>query len=191
MALPNHKLQRENLSFLKTNLDSTLAYSLAKKYSNESILLISTDPAHNLSDIYNQPFSGKPKPVASLKNLFVMEIDPTSQHDLASDFNSNYKESTINSLISSINHMTNADSVASSSSEGEEDGDDSASDEKEDILSYIPGIDEAIAVVKVLEFAQSSEYKYLIFDTAPTGHTLRLLHLPLMLNKLVQKFLRW
>jgi arsenite/tail-anchored protein-transporting ATPase len=45
-----------------------------------------------------------------------------------------------------------------------------------------PGMDEAMAFGKVLEFLQNTEYDLIIFDTAPTGHTLRLLGIPDMLS---------
>jgi anion-transporting ArsA/GET3 family ATPase len=41
-----------------------------------------------------------------------------------------------------------------------------------------PGVDEAMAFGTVLEFLENSDYDLVIFDTAPTGHTLRLLSLP-------------
>ena len=44
-----------------------------------------------------------------------------------------------------------------------------------------PGVDEAVAISKVVQFVKSPEYAYfsrIVFDTAPTGHTLRLLTLP-------------
>ena len=48
-----------------------------------------------------------------------------------------------------------------------------------------PGADEAIAIAKIVEFAKSPEYSHftrIIIDTAPTGHTLRLLTLPDFFN---------
>lgn len=44
-----------------------------------------------------------------------------------------------------------------------------------------PGLDEAVAIAKVVQFVNSQEYakfSRIVFDTAPTGHTLRLLTLP-------------
>ncbi len=53
-----------------------------------------------------------------------------------------------------------------------------------------PGVDEAVAISKVVQLARSEEYKdfsHIIFDTAPTGHTLRLLTLPEFLDATIGK----
>ena len=49
-----------------------------------------------------------------------------------------------------------------------------------------PGVDEAVAIAKVVQFVKSPKYAHygaIVFDTAPTGHTLRLLTLPDFLDK--------
>lgn len=51
-----------------------------------------------------------------------------------------------------------------------------------------PGVDEAVAISKVVQFLKNPEYshfKHIVFDTAPTGHTLRLLTLPDFLDKTI------
>ncbi|KAK4354184.1 hypothetical protein RND71_026378 [Anisodus tanguticus] len=56
-----------------------------------------------------------------------------------------------------------------------------------------PGLDEAIAISKVMQFLESQEYNMftrVVFDTAPTGHTLRLLSLPDFLDKSIGKILK-
>jgi len=56
-----------------------------------------------------------------------------------------------------------------------------------------PGLDEAIAISKVTQFIQAQEYNMftrIIFDTAPTGHTLRLLSLPDFLDASIGKIIR-
>jgi arsenite-transporting ATPase len=56
-----------------------------------------------------------------------------------------------------------------------------------------PGLDEAIAIAKVVQFTKDEKYaKFtrIVFDTAPTGHTLRLLSLPEFLDKSIGKIVR-
>lgn len=129
-------------------------------------LIISTDPAHSLSDSLAQDLSGGDiKEVQGIPNLYGLEVNPQKEF-------SKYQES-----------------LQSASSSSEIAGI-PGSELLEDLGGITPpGSDEALAFAKVLEFIEKGEHDLVIFDTAPTGHTLRLLSLPDLLNSFFGKLL--
>lgn len=148
---------------------STSAASWAVRLSEAGFrtLLVSSDPAHSLGDVFRESFKSTPtfiESTAEKGELWALEIDPTQAI-------SEFKQTTIRDLELDRNG-----------------GDDNS------MINLIfdpkdppPGIDELAAVSKVISFLEDGyktpfddliKFDRIVLDTAPTGHTLRMLELP-------------
>lgn len=122
-------------------------------------LIITTDPASNLADVFEQPIGYQITPIQNLPNLFALELDP----DKATD---EYKEKALAPLKGLI-------------------PDESFAVLEEQLNS--PCTAEMAAFERFTDFLQEPDYEIVIFDTAPTGHTLRLLELPVEWSGVIEK----
>ena len=59
-----------------------------------------------------------------------------------------------------------------------------------ELNTSIPGIDEAMCLAYIMKITQQMEFKCVVFDTAPTGHTLKLLSFPNILGKALEKLIQ-
>ncbi|KAF2758350.1 anion-transporting ATPase [Pseudovirgaria hyperparasitica] len=144
----------------KTTTSCSLAIQLAKH--RKSVLLISTDPAHNLSDAFNQKFGKDARLINGFDNLSAMEIDPNgSIQDLLAGGGED--EDPLAGMAGGMGGMM------------------------QDLAFSIPGVDEAMSFAEVLKQVKSLSYEVIIFDTAPTGHTLRFLQFPTVMEKALAK----
>ncbi|KFZ38108.1 arsenic ABC transporter ATPase [Shewanella mangrovi] len=136
----------------KTTVSSSLALLAANR--NKKVLLVSTDPAHSLSDAFGRHIGNHITRMAP--NLDALEIDPddeVEQH--LAQVTSQLKRFTRPEMFSEIERQMR-------------------------LTRQSPGAQEAALlerIAKTIALAQQ-QYDLVIFDTAPTGHTLRLLSLP-------------
>lgn len=159
----NDLLEKKNIKMLlfggKGGVGKTTCAASASVYIaenlNKKVLVISTDPAHSLGDSLGQILiPGEVTKVNDVNNLWALEINPEME----------------NSQVSSMLSMIPQEDFP-------------LGEEMKDLTKLNPpGIDEAMAFGKVLEYIDNSDYDLIIFDTAPTGHTLRLLSIPKMLS---------
>lgn len=174
MAFKDHfKFNKDKTTFIfvggkggvgKTSISSATALWLAE--SGKKTLIVSTDPAHSLSDSLEVPIGHYPREIKT--NLYAVEIDP--------DEAMAQKQAALDSQKT----MADADKMM---------GLDMLSDQL-DMASSSPGADEAAAFEVFMSVMTSNEYDVVVFDTAPTGHTLRLLSFPEVMDTWVGKMMK-
>lgn len=131
---------------------TSMACTTAVRYADEGkqTLIVTTDPASNLADVFEQEIGHQVTPINGVTNLWAMEIDP----DKATD---EYKEralAPIRALFPTEIVNVMAEQMNS------------------------PCTAEVAAFDRFTDFLDAPNFDSVIFDTAPTGHTLRLLELP-------------
>ena len=142
----------------KTSSASASALMFAE--SGRKTLLFSTDPAHSLSNAWDQQFSNTPSTVKGVANLSALEIDAKQvMEEFKKEYGAELRE-----LFSTSTYMDEQDI-------GE-------------IMSLpVPGMDEIMGLKKIMDFMEKKEYEVYVADTAPTGHTLRLLAMPHIIDQ--------
>ncbi len=135
------------------------ATALAAASSGRKVLVMSTDPAHSLSDAFDAEVGPDPKEMAS--GLWAQEMDYTAMLE------ENWAE--IRDYMSTLFEWQGADSLAAEE------------------LAMLPGMDELFGLLMVRRHHQEGLYDALIVDAAPTGETLKLLSLPDQISWYVEK----
>lgn len=148
----------------KTTLAAAFATLLAGR--GQRTLLVSTDPAHSTSDLLGAKLSGTPAEIG--KDLFGVEIDAAAD---AAAYVEKIKEDVRGSVSPEVLPAVYKHLDLARSSPGTEES--ALFDRFVDLIALSPG-----------------EYERIVFDTAPTGHTLRLLTLPALLTAWVEGMVR-
>lgn len=140
----------------KTTCSTANSISYAEK--GLKTLLVSTDPAHSISDVLGLKIGKK---IVNLReNLDGLEIDPEYEAELyINKIRENMKKILSNVIVEEINPQLDAAMIS-------------------------PGTHESALFDKISDVIidKFDDYKIIIFDTAPTGHTLRMLTLPNLLE---------
>ncbi len=137
------------------------ATGLASARDGTRTLVVSTDPAHSLSDTFERDIPAEATRIREEIPLFAAEIDPDAA--LEDQTGMLGEGSPLGGML------------------GEEDDGPMAS-----LLGgAMPGADEAAAMQKLIEFLDDDRFDRVVVDTAPTGHTLRLLELPEIMDSMV------
>lgn len=136
----------------KTSVACATAVALADQ--GKKVLLVSTDPASNLQDVFEIELSREPVEIPSVQNLYASNIDPEEaarayREKTVGPYRDKLPDSLINQMEEQLSGACTVEIAAF--------------DEFSHLLA-----DDGIF----------SEYDHVLFDTAPTGHTLRLLSLP-------------
>lgn len=136
----------------KTSTACATAVNLAD--SGKKVLLISTDPASNLQDVFGLDLNNKGVPIKEVPNLVVANLDPTQaaaeyRESVIAPYRGKLPDAVLNNMEEQLSGSCTVEIAAFN-----------------EFSNFIT--DEKV----------QKEYDHIIFDTAPTGHTLRMLQLP-------------
>jgi arsenite-transporting ATPase len=143
------------------------ATGLASASEGTPTLVVSTDPAHSLSDTLEVEVPAQPGRIDDEIPLYAVEIDPDAALDQVGLFGQD------GSPMGAVGEMLGESGI--------------------DPLmgGQMPGADEAAAMQLLLQYLDDERFERVVVDTAPTGHTLRLLELPDLLDTMVGRFVRF
>lgn len=133
---------------------SACATAVALADSGNKVLLVSTDPASNLQDVFNADLNNKGVPIKEVPNLVVANLDPVQaaaeyRESVISPYRGLMPKSVINNMEEQLSGSCTVEIAAFN-----------------EFSNFLT------------DEAAQKEYDYILFDTAPTGHTLRMLQLP-------------
>ncbi|MFC6768050.1 ArsA family ATPase [Natrinema soli] len=148
----------------KTTVSS--AYALECVDAGLETLVVSTDPAHSTADVFDQEFGDDPRPVEGHDGLSVMEIDPDRE---------------VQEHLSELKQQLGSQLSATMVNEV---------DIQLEMAHQTPGAYEAALFDRFVEVIRTADdYDRVVFDTSPTGSTLRLLALPELLERWIDRLM--
>ena len=146
----------------KTTAASSYALAVAESEPGSRVLVFSTDPAHSLSDSFDERVGELKEGVGGAANLDAMEIDPAARFEELKERYRRWTDELFDSLTGGSRWEVQFDREAM----------------RELVALAPPGIDEIAALSTVSDLIDEGRYATIVLDTAPTGHLLRFLELP-------------
>ncbi len=147
------------------------ATALASARDGTRTLVVSTDPAHSLSDTFETEIPAEPSRIREDVPLFAAEIDPD--------------EAMEGGPLGDEQPLGGFEGLLGGGGDGE--------NPLSDLLGggAMPGADEAAAMRQLLRYLDDDRFERVVIDTAPTGHTLRLLELPEVMDTMVGRLMQF
>ncbi|MYL66418.1 ArsA family ATPase [Halorubrum distributum] len=161
------------------------ATGLASAAGGVRTLVVSTDPAHSLSDTYEAEIPAEPARIREDVPLYAAEIDPDAAMDEGMFGADGDPLGGLGEMGDAMGGMGGGPGGAGDGMAGE-DGEGLG-----DLLGgTMPGADEAAAMRQLLEYLDDPRFDRVVVDTAPTGHTLRLLQLPEIMDSMLGRVMK-
>jgi arsenite-transporting ATPase len=158
----------------KTTAAAAFALALAQANRKQKLLIFSTDPAHSLSDSFDEEIGELKRGVTGEKNLDAMEIDPGKWFDELKQRYRSWTDELFASLSGGSRMEIKFDREAM----------------RELVELTPPGIDEIAALGTISDLLDEGRYHTIILDTAPTGHLIRFLELPQVALSWIRTFMK-
>ena len=152
----------------KTTLACATALHLASDLAGKEVFLFSTDPAHSLSACLDVQIG--PKPTRLAPGLTAMEIDSHAEFQTLKDQYAEELERFLGAISPNLDLTFDHEVM------------------KRIMDLSPPGLDEVMALTVAMEFLAQRQYDVFIFDSAPTGHLIRLLELPELIDQWLKVF---
>jgi len=145
---------------------SSVSAATAFHHANEGfkVLLVSSDPAHSTEDVVGKSVGTTPTLIKD--NLWAMNISSQKEAEYFLTQIESYFENTVTKWFPGFDSKLLTE------------------------WATFPGMDEVFALEKITELTQSIEYDLIVFDTAPTGHTLKALTTPDSMNRFILRIIR-
>ena len=142
------------------------AYGVKSARAGLETLVVSTDPAHSVTDVFDQPFGDEPGAVEGVDGLDAMEIDPDTEVQRHLDgIHKNLSEQVSAAMVNEINQQL-------------------------EMAHRTPGAYESALFDRFVDVMRNADpYDRVVFDTSPTGSTLRLLGLPEFLEGWIDRLM--